>query len=196
MKETNKKIIIKLMIIVLLLCILFILALTGEIRITPKEENTNLKVTEHEKNIEKSSYTYEELKGLYSFESELTKDENNNEYKKSYTLYLYENGTFRYRNSTFAPRGYIGNYIIIDDKIRLNYLYSTNSGVGIFAAKGSTEIKIINNNELLMLEDLLDKNNKNDETLKRDISSEKTSQYEKTTVNDLIEQEEKMNQSH
>ena len=192
MKETNKKIIITLMIIVLLLCVLFILAITGEVSINSKVKSTNLSV----KNIEKTTYTYEEIKGLYSFESELTKDENDNEYKKSYTLYLYENGTFRYRNSTFAPTGYIGNYIIIDDKIILNYLYSTNSGVGIFAAKGSTEIKIINNNELLMLEDLLDKNNKNGVTLKRDISSEKTSQYEKTTVNDLIEQEEKMNQIH
>ena len=192
MKETNKKIIITLMIIVLLLCVLFILAITGEVSINSKVKSTNLSV----KNIEKTTYTYEEIKGLYSFESEITKDENDNEYKKSYTLYLYENGTFRYRNSTFAPTGYIGNYIIIDDKIILNYLYSTNSGVGIFAAKGSTEIKIINNNELLMLEDLLDKNNKNGVTLKKDISSERISQYEKTTVNDLIEQEEKMNQIH
>lgn len=136
------------------------------------------------------------MRGLYTFESELTKDENGNEYKKSYTLYLYENGTFRYRNSTFVPTGYIGNYIIIDNKIKLNYLYSTNSGVGIFAEKGSTEITINNNENITMQEDLLDRNNKNGVTLNKDESSEKIKQYEKTTINDLIEQEEKMNQSH
>ena len=136
------------------------------------------------------------MRGLYTFESELTKDENGNEYKKSYTLYLYENGTFRYRNSTFVPTGYIGNYIIIDNKIKLNYLYITNSGVGIFAEKGSTEITINNNENITMQEDLLDRNNKNGVTLNKDESSEKIKQYEKTTINDLIEQEEKMNQSH
>ncbi len=180
------------MMIILVLSVFYMLALTGKITLQPKEINENIS-TNNEKT-EKENYTYEEMKGLYSYETKTLKDENGNEYKKSYTLYLYENGTFRYRNSTFAPTGYVGNYIITDDIIKLNYLYSTNSGVGLFATKGNTEITINNNKVITMKEDLLDKNNKNGVVLKKEENSEKSAQYEKTTVNDLIETEEKMNQ--
>ena len=193
LKEINKKTTLLLIFIILVLSIILILSLTGEIHLQPKEEFKSILTKNNE--TPAKQYTYDEIKGLYIFESKLMKDENGNEYKKSYTLYLYENGTFRYRNVTFAPTGYIGNYIIVDNTIKLNYLYSTNSGVGIFATKGSSEIKIVNPKEIIMQEDLLDKNNKNGVTLKKDDSSERINQYEKTTVNDLIEAEEKMNQA-
>ncbi|MBR5540287.1 MAG: hypothetical protein IKU56_02795 [Clostridia bacterium] len=58
------------------------------------------------------------------------------------TLYLYENGTFTYTMGTGAPHGYIGNYIIKENTVVLNYLFSTDSGTGVRAATGSKTITI------------------------------------------------------
>ena len=45
------------------------------------------------------------MKGLYKFETEILTDESRNEYRATYNLYLYENGTFLYKISTMAPFG-------------------------------------------------------------------------------------------
>ena len=67
-------------------------------------------------------YHIAKKKGLYKFETEILTDESRNEYRATYNLYLYENGTFIYKLSTMAPFGYTGNYIIEDNKIRLSIL--------------------------------------------------------------------------
>ncbi len=92
---------------------------------------------------EATKYTYDDLKGLYTYRSETIKDENfGNEYDAFYYLYLHENGTFTYTMGTGAPFGYMGNYIIKDDTIVLNYLFNTNSGAEIIVTTGSKTITI------------------------------------------------------
>ena len=187
MKETNQKIIITLIIIILLLCILFVLALTGEIRITPKEENTNLKVTEHEKNIEKTSYTYEELKGLYSFEESEKRDSDGFNESKSYDLYLYENGTFDYRVSTSTADGRIGNYIIIDNTLKLNCFYSYNLGVGLTYKEGTSTLIINKDGTLTETKNLITEKNI---TLEKNNNTETAKNFEERNVNDLMKTNE------
>lgn len=87
-------------------------------------------------------YTYDDIKGLYTYTSETRINEFGDEFNSFYYLYLYENGTFNYRMGTGAPYGYMGNYIIKDNTIVLNYLFSTNSGAGIYVTTGSKTITI------------------------------------------------------
>lgn len=87
------------------------------------------------------NYTYEQMEGVYIFtDIELGNKEENVPFIAK--LYLWKNGTFKYERSTFAPIGEIGNYIIEDDKIKLNYLFGTNSGAGFVYKKGTKELKI------------------------------------------------------
>ena len=186
MKETNKKIIITLMMIILVLSVFYMLALTGTITLKPEE-----KCISQPQETEIKSYTYEEMKGLYSYTGETEKDDQGNEYRISADLYLYENGTYRYINYTNAPHGHVGNYIIVDNKIILNYLYRTGSGTGITATKETSEITINDKEELLLSENI--GVNKKEINLTKNNNEEKIKDFEKTTVNDLIENEEKMN---
>lgn len=188
MKETNKKIIITLMMIILVLSVFYMLALTGSITLKPEE-----KCISQPQEIENKTYTYEEMKGLYSYTGETENDGQGNEYRISADLYLYGNGTYRYINYTNAPHGHIGNYIIVDNKIVLNYLYRTGSGTGITATKETSEITINSKEELLLSENIGE--NKIEINLTKNNNDEKIKEFEKTTVNDLIEQEEKMNQA-
>lgn len=95
-------------------------------------------------------YTYDDIKGLYTYRSETIIDEElGNEYDAFYYLYLNENGTFSYRMGTGAPFGYMGNYIIKDNTIVLNYLFSTNSGAEIIVTTGSKTITITANDTLV-----------------------------------------------
>ncbi len=156
MKNNNKGVIILLIIIILILATLFILFATNTIffnassknnhsenTTTNNQENSN--VTNKENN---KAYNYSEMKGLYKFETEILTDESGNKYRATYNLYLYENGTFIYKLSTMAPFGYMGNYIIEDNKIKLNYLFSTNSGASIKITKGSKNLAINSNNSI------------------------------------------------
>ena len=91
------------------------------------------------------TYTYSEMKGLYKFEYKNLNENSKIEYKTTYNLYLYENGTFVYKMLNIAPSGYIRNYIIENNEIKLNYLFSFNSGTGIKSIK-ETKILTINSN--------------------------------------------------
>lgn len=87
-------------------------------------------------------YTYDDLEGLYTHISDSVTNEFGNEIFSYHYLYLYANGTFNYRMGTGAPFGRMGNYIIKDNTIILNYLFSTNSGAGINVTTGSKTINI------------------------------------------------------
>lgn len=75
-------------------------------------------------------YTYDELSGHYTTEVNEKAEEviEGDPGVTTYSLYLYENGTFSFRWAHIAPVGFIGNYIIKDNQIVLNPLYDTNSG--------------------------------------------------------------------
>lgn len=95
------------------------------------------------------AYTYDDVKGLYTYISETVTTESGDEIFAFYFLYLYENGTFKYEMGTGAPYGRMGNYIIKDNTIFLNYLFATNSGAEITVTTGSKTISITNQDTLV-----------------------------------------------
>ncbi len=95
------------------------------------------------------AYTYDGVKGLYTYTSETVTTESGDEIFAFYYLYLYENGTFKYTMGTGAPYGRMGNYIIKDDTIVLNYLFNTNSGAEIIVTTGSKTISITDKDTLV-----------------------------------------------
>ena len=128
---------------------------------------SNEQVTEENSN--ENQYTYEKIKGLYTYTNE----------ESAYSLYLWENGTFKYENFFDSSDGYggggrIGNYIIEDNVIKLNYMFSTGTDASLTVTKGNKELKIdaydritftdedFNNNKILLKKD---NNNKEDNEL-------------------------------
>ena len=91
-------------IIILILATLCILFATNKIKLNQSNDNI---FKEKRDNISENNkaYNYSEMKGLYKFETEILTDESRNEYRATYNLYLYENGTFIYKLSTMAPFG-------------------------------------------------------------------------------------------
>lgn len=149
MKENNNKsIIILLIIIIVVMAIITTLALTDTINLKNNPQSNNL--TENKEEIKENTeiYSSENIKGTYSYKSEMITDEYENNFHASYNLTLYENGTFEYRLATIYPFGYIGNYIIKDNQIILNYLFETNSSTGINVTNGTHTITINNDNTL------------------------------------------------
>ena len=110
------------------------------------KENTNNSTNENintsTSKLETEKYNYDNIEGLYSHSTESKKDENGNEYSFNFNLYLYKNGTFNYRMSAIAPYGYIGNYIIKDDTVILNYLFRTGSGADLFITNGNKTLRL------------------------------------------------------
>jgi len=188
MKEKNNIVTILLLIIIVILAVALYLAVTGKIALTKTENQTQSNDTTNieETQKEEINYTYESLKGLYSYKSETKTDNSGNEYTSNYGLYLYDDGTFIYRLSTFASSGYIGNYIIVNDEIKLNYLFKFSSGTGLSVTKGNKNIKISNEKTLIDPEDLINKESKESITLTKDDSSENTKPYEENNAIDRI----------
>ena len=124
-------------------------------------------------------YTYDSMKGLYKYASETVEDEYG-EHTALYYLYLNENGTFNYKMGTGALHGHIGNYIIKDNTIVLNYLFSTNSGAGIDATTGSKTITIAAKDTLVDANPSVTVANMTKVTLKKATSAEESefAQYE------------------
>lgn len=144
MKENNNKgIIIFLIIITIIMGIITILTLNGTISLKQKQTENTEEITDNTQ-----IYNYSDIKGLYTFVSEKIIDENNNEFTPSYNLFLYENGIFQYQLSTFYPFGYVGNYIIKDNQIILNYLFETHSDTSLTVTNGKHTITINDNNTL------------------------------------------------
>ena len=122
-KETTKKSTITLIIIIAILSTLFILSLTGEISLEPKEKVPAPNKTEER------IYTYDEISGLYTKEEFITVD--NEQIKERTDLLLNSDGTYFYSYAVRASQRNIGNYIINGNKIILNKLFEVSDGPGI-----------------------------------------------------------------
>ena len=131
--------------IVVLLLVAFILYDKVFVSTNNNEQNTNIAVSEETKvnllennNIstekeETTVYSFEKISGLYEFSDD----------KAGYSLYLWENGTFKYEYSDLtAPRGFIGNYTITNNTINLNNLLTTGSDTGLYVTKGEHTLTI------------------------------------------------------
>ncbi len=180
MKKSNKGVTIFLIIIIIILAIFNGLIISGTLNINTnntKSKNTPNKITNNSNSQTTSNeYQYSKMKGLYSFVSDNFQDDNNGEYNVSYSLYLYENGTFRYSFYYMAPLGYIGNYTIVGNKINLNFLFTTNSGAGIDVTNGNHTLTINNENEILDSKQLINSVNLTEIKLKKQ-SEEKAKEY-------------------
>lgn len=132
-QEKNKNgLIILLVVLVIILSVLCVLFATGTISLKPNKSN-NTEDNTNETNVKSdvNKYTTENLKGAYTFVSEEMTSNTGDKYTASYYLTLYSNGLYEYRMATFAPFGYIGNYVINDNKITLYGIFGTSSGYGI-----------------------------------------------------------------
>lgn len=112
-------------------------------RVNTIENNKQASKTENKtkenkgENSNKKSYSYSDVKGLYEFEKKI-----DDEFSAFYTLYLYENGTYKYQYGVEVPEGTIGNYIIEENKIIMNALFATGSDVGAHATSGNITLNI------------------------------------------------------
>ena len=121
-------------------------------------------------------YAYEGIKGLYRYTSETVTNEFGMEYAALYFLCLEENGTFSYKMGTGAICGHIGNYIIKDNTIFLNYLFSTDNGTGLYATTGSKTITIVGKDKLLDAQPSVTVGNMKEVLLKK-VSTEEEKEY-------------------
>ena len=90
-----------------------------------KAETTNSTTTE------KTTYTFNDLEGVYEGTETIKVDGKN--VKEYFSLDLYKDGTYQYQesNELAAPSGSIGNYIIDGNKIVLNSWFITGSDVSL-----------------------------------------------------------------
>lgn len=125
--------------------------------------------------ITKKTYSYNDIKGWYTYEKILTEDDS---YGVFYHLYLSDNGTFSYTNCFIASRTMIGNYIIEGDNIILNKWFQMGSDVEMRTTTGKIVLKINSDgsisdtNKLIELGEKYQNVDLSNVTLKRD-SSEK-----------------------
>lgn len=130
--------------------IVIIFGLCGYIFYDKSNPNNNKEnQVENENNVTNNNvvYTYSDIKGLY--ETMLSLDIDGEKLDVYYSLYLWENGTFKYQYSAQAPFGVMGNYVIDGDKIILNYLFKTNSGASIEVTAGTKTLSINSDNSLI-----------------------------------------------
>ena len=123
-----------------------------------EKTNTNAEITKNNSDSvvdnNKSAYSYDNIKGLYKYNRKLNADST-----AQYELCLLDNGTFSYHYMTEFDHALWGNYIIVNDEIILNQLFTTESDVGIHAIEeGKIKLKInsdgtiTDTNELLNVE--------------------------------------------
>jgi len=194
MKEKTKNIIIILLsLVVVLLIVLNVLALSGKLVLKDTSEDTN---TNQENNIteqENKKYTYNEIKGLYKYNSENYQDTNGNEFSNSYNLYLYENGTFIYRMASATSFRYLGNYTIVDNEIILNHLFTTDSGVGATVTTGIKTLTINTNTTIVDPEENINELNLNSITLEKTNEEEEKTFLKNNDFNNILQNEHLIN---
>lgn len=124
-----------------------------------EKTNTNAEITKNSSDSvvdnTKRAYSYDNIKGLYKYNKKLNADTT-----AQYELCLLDNGTFSYHYMTEIDHALWGNYIIVNDEIILNQLFTTESDVGIHAIEeGKIKLKInsdgtiTDTNELLKVEE-------------------------------------------
>ena len=149
-QEKNKSgVNLLLIFIIVILAVLCVLFATGTINLENGTKCT------HESGGSESTkfYSYSDLTGLYTHSVSVT-DIDYTLYNK---LYLFDDGTFAYELAYPARYGYIGNYIIDGNTIKLNKLFEFNSGVGLFFGMKKYELTITDNNTLVDSNDYLNK---------------------------------------
>lgn len=135
--------------VVVILLVVIILGLVGFIvydKVLNKTDLENNNISNNQEQIaeQKVVYSYNAIKGLYTYESNM-KTQNNFNYE--YELYLYENGTFIYYEFEGLKSRAIGNYTIVDNKIILNELFRTGTDVGIKVNKEEILTTLIINSD-------------------------------------------------
>lgn len=123
----------RLIVLVIILCLL-VLGLGGYIVydkvLTKDNNNIGASNTDSVDNISNEKfYSYENVSGLYTYTAKTFEEGTDNEFIPIYKLFLYDNGTFFYLRPSRTPVGVVGNFIIKDDKILLNYWYNWSSGI-------------------------------------------------------------------
>lgn len=89
---------------------------------------------------ESKSYSYKDIAGYYSAEDKVKVDSQS--ITVGYTLFLLENGTFRYQYVMNTSNSVIGNYTIVGNEIHLNYLFNGASDASLNATTGSKVLTI------------------------------------------------------
>lgn len=105
---------------------------------------TNLNNNENNKNIENDleKNEYHTLNGKYEIVKDTYKGEKGEDGYVGETYYFNDNGLFHYDNSTFAYWGYYGNYLIENNKIKLNYLFYHGGGYPSLSSSNEKSIVI------------------------------------------------------
>lgn len=112
------------------------IANTSENTITASENIANTSKNTNQQNSTKV-VSYADLKGIYTYSKKLNNDETS-----FYNLCLFENGTFNYTFGIYHEQGFVGNYIIVDNKIQMNKLFSSGSDVSLTATNGTLTLTI------------------------------------------------------
>lgn len=126
----------------------------------------------------KKTYSYNDIKGLYSFTKELKYDAAT--FDVGYTLCLYENGTYEYQFGLRSMNSLIGNYRIENDMIILNKMFRGGSDIALGTTSGEIKLRINNDGSITDSNNLIDENIKASElnvdfsnvTLKKESISE------------------------
>ncbi len=151
-KKGNAGLIVFLVILVLglagYICYDKFLAPQKSVKCSAKSTDAGNKDLKEEK-YQEVKYTYEDLAGYYTFTKLIT--ERDEDYDAE--LYLFKDGTIRFQQGPDASNGYIGNYIIEDDEIKVTKWLNTGSysDLRIIDKADSTETISIKSNDSIVL---------------------------------------------
>lgn len=147
---------------------------------TPKSPNANINTPSQQENISINNYTYDGIAGYYtgSLKDEPDSGTEGDDGTTNFSLELNSNGTFSFRQARFAASGFIGNYIIKDNQIILNHLYSTNSGASKNRTNGTTTVTIDSNGSLKLTAKGQGGTKEQELTLAKDTNASNENQFE------------------
>ena len=164
---------------IIILLVLLILGLAGyicydkfmapkpSVKCNANSTDTGNKDLKEEK-VQIVKYTYEDLAGYYYFSKLI--EERGEDYDAE--IYLNEDGTIRFENGPDASYGYVGNYIIDGDTIKVTIWFDTGSysDLRLVEKSESTETIKINTNSSITLSECYSGTFKNCEFKKDDVS--------------------------
>ncbi len=108
-----------------------------ETKLTDENLKIELNLDEGKKSIK--TYSYKEMKGKYTG---TVKDSTSDGPELAAELYLNDDGTFCFEYAVDAAAGFFGNYIINNDEIMLNTLFTHGSDAGLHFANSQVKLKI------------------------------------------------------
>ncbi len=171
-----------LLIIIALLCLYIFIVKNNK-----NQNNESIKKeTTTKKEVYNTPYTFNDIYGFYTF-SEQNKDSSDSNLVYNYSIYLWEDGTFRYQFSMNASNHVIGNYTIINDEIHLNYLFEGGNDAGIKATSGEKVLKIIDKDTLEDSDAYFSQNsNTASKNIKLKKDTSRTDNFDEFNVNKII----------